>query len=90
MGIMELNKCSRCGAFHTNPGDVCPKCANKDSLELSKFNSYIEENGFSSIDNVANQTGITQKNVVRFASYEGIEIPEAQGKEVVSTGVVFN
>ena len=25
-----------------------------------------------------------------FASYEGIEIPEAQGKEVVSTGVVFN
>ena len=87
---MELNKCSRCGAFHTNPGDVCPKCANKDSLELSKFKSYIEENGVSSIDNVANQTGITQKKVARFASYEGIEIPEAQGKEVVSTGVVFN
>ena len=87
---MELNKCSRWGVFHTNSGDVCPKCANKDSLELLKFNSYIEENGFSSIDNVANQTGITQKNVARFASYEGIEIPEAQGKEVVSTGVVFN
>ena len=42
---MELNKCSRCGAFHTNPGDVCPKCANKDSLELSNEvrNSYVEE-----------------------------------------------
>ena len=32
---MELNKCTRCGAFHTNSGDVCPKCANRDNLELS-------------------------------------------------------
>ena len=36
---MNLNKCCRCGAFHTNPGDVCPKCISKDNLELSKFNS---------------------------------------------------
>ena len=55
---MELNKCSRCGAFHTNPGDVCPKCASKDSLELSTFKSYVEENGFSSIATVATPTGI--------------------------------
>ena len=32
---MELNKCNRCGAFYTNSGDVCPKCANRDNLELS-------------------------------------------------------
>ena len=43
---MELNRCSRCGAFHTNGGDVCPKCANKDNLELSTFKTYIEQNGF--------------------------------------------
>ena len=30
---MELNKCNRCGAFYTNSGDVCPKCANRDILE---------------------------------------------------------
>ena len=47
---MELYKCSRCGAFHTNPGDVCSKCANTDNLELSTFNSYIQQNGFTSID----------------------------------------
>ena len=40
---MELNKCSRCGAFHTNPGDVCPKCASKDSLEYDL--NFIIENG---------------------------------------------
>ena len=37
---MELSKCSRCGAFHTNGGDVCPKCAGKDNLELSVVCSY--------------------------------------------------
>ena len=87
---MELNKCSRCGAFHTNPGDVCPKCASKDSLELSTFKSYVEENGFSSIDTVATQTGITQKNVTRFAGYQGIEIVESTNQDLAGSGVVFN
>ena len=87
---MELNKCSRCGAFHTNPGDVCPKCASKDSLELSTFKSYVEENGFSSIDTVATQTGIAQKNVTRFAGYQGIEIVESTNQDLAGSGVVFN
>lgn len=87
---MELNKCSRCGAFHTNPGDVCAKCASKDTLELSTFKSYIEENGFDSIDAVATQTGITQKNVTRFASYQGIQIPENSEQSIIDSGVVFN
>ncbi len=88
---MELNKCNRCGAFHTNSGDVCPKCAAKDELELSTFKSYIEENGFSSIDTVATQTGIAQKNVTRFAGYQGIEIPENNKKQsVINSGVVLN
>ena len=87
---MELNKCSRCGAFHTNPGDVCPKCASKDNLELSTFKSYVEENGFSSIDIVATQTGITQRNITRFAGYQGIEIIETPNQNLAVSGVVFN
>ncbi len=87
---MELNKCSRCGAFHTNSGDVCPKCATKDELELSTFKSYIEENGFSSIDTVATQTGIAQKNVSRFAGYQGIEINENTKTNLSDSGVVLN
>ena len=88
---MELNKCSRCGAFHTNPGDVCPKCAGKDSLELSTFKSYVAKNGFDSIDIVATQTGIAQKNISRFAGYQGIEIPENNKKQsVINSGVVLN
>ena len=87
---MELNKCSRCGAFHTNSGDVCPKCASKDSLELSTFKSYVEENGFSSIDEVATQTGIAQKNVTRFAGYQWIAAVETEKQDIVNPGVVFN
>lgn len=88
---MELNKCSRCGAFHTNPGDVCPKCASKDSLELSTFNSYIEENGFSSVDAIATQTGITQKNVNRFIAYQGIDnTNQIKNQNLDGSGVVFN
>ena len=87
---MELNKWSRCGAFHTNPGDDCPKCASKDSLELSTFKSYVAENGFDSIDIVAAQTGIAQKNISRFAGYQGIEIPEIHKQSVINSGVIFN
>lgn len=87
---MELNRCSRCGAFYTNGGDICPKCSSKDNLELSTFKSYIEENGFSSIDTIATQTGIAQKNVNRFINYEGIQIPENQNENLTGSGVVLN
>jgi len=87
---MELNKCSRCGAFHTAESDVCPKCAGKDSLELSTFKSYIEENGISSVDTIATQTGIAQKNVNRFIGYQGLEVPEEQKENLTGTGVVLN
>lgn len=88
---MELNKCSRCGAFYANGGDVCPKCAGKDSFELSTFKNYIEQNGFSSVDTVATDTGIAQKNVNRFLNYEGIDIPVDNAKQnLTNSGVVFN
>ena len=87
---MELNKCSRCGAFHTSAGDVCPKCVGKDSFELSTFKSYIEENGFSSIDTIATQTGIAQKNVNRFMGYQGLKVSEEQNANLAGSGVVLN
>ena len=87
---MELNKCSRCGAFHASESDVCPKCVGKDSLELSTFKSYIEENGFSSIDTIATQTGIAQKNVNRFMGYQGIKVPEEQNENLADSSVVLN
>ena len=34
---MQFNKCSRCGCFFVNSGDVCPNCAPKDNFEMNKF-----------------------------------------------------
>ncbi len=88
---MELNKCSRCGAFHVNSGDVCPRCANKDNLELSTFKSYIEQNGFSTVDTVSTATGIAQKNVYRFLGYEGISNSgDEKSQNLAGTGITFN
>lgn len=87
---MELNRCSRCGVFHTSDEDVCAKCHNKDILELSTFKTYVEENGFSSVDALATETGISQKNVSRFLEYEGIENTCQDDKSPINLGVVLH
>ncbi len=88
---MELNRCSRCGAFYANGENVCPKCAGKENLELSTFKSYIEQNGFSSINTIATETGIAQKNVSRFLNYQGIDITEpAKNENLANSGITLN
>lgn len=87
---MELNRCSRCGAFYTDNGDVCPKCSNKDNLEFSTFKSYIEQNGISSINNIATNTGIAQKNVTRFFASEGLTIENDAKTNLTNSGIVMN
>ena len=72
---MEAIKCSRCGAFYTNGGHVCPKCTDKDNLELSTFKNYVENNGveLKSLNQISISTGISEKNLNRFLNYEGLE-----------------
>lgn len=72
---MEVIKCSRCGAFYTNGGYVCPKCTDKDNFELSTFKNYIDENGVEveSLAQVAQSTGISEKNLNRFLNYDGLQ-----------------
>lgn len=71
---MELNKCSRCGAFHFSKGDICPNCVAKDNLELSTFKNFVEKNGYtSSLDNLSVETGISSKNLNRYLGYVGFK-----------------
>lgn len=68
---MELNRCSRCGNFYVAEGNVCPKCSTKDGFEFSTFKSYVQENGFeNSLNTIANDTGISVKNLNRFIQYQ--------------------
>ena len=72
---MEVVRCSRCGAFYTDGGYVCPKCSDKDNFELTTFKNFVEENGVNvnSLNQVSISTGITEKNLNRFLGYEGLE-----------------
>lgn len=68
---MEFNRCTRCGNFYIAEGNVCPKCSAKDGFEFSKFKLYVEENGLTnSLDTIAEETGISVKNINRFLQYD--------------------
>ena len=72
---MEVNKCSRCGAFYTNSGYVCSKCTTKDNFEISTFKKFVENNGIDiqSLTQVSVSTGISERNLNRFLNYDGLE-----------------
>lgn len=63
---MELNKCTRCGSFHTSESNVCPTCKQKDIADIYKLKGFLSENDMTSIDDISYQTGITAKNLNRF------------------------
>lgn len=66
---MELNKCSRCGAFYMSDSNVCPKCMPKDNLEQLNLKNFLQENDAPiSIEALSSDTGITTKNLNRFLS----------------------
>lgn len=69
---MEVCKCSRCGVFYVGNGYFCTKCINKENFEISQFKNYIEENNIdlSSLSNISEQTGISEKNINRFFNYD--------------------
>lgn len=88
---MEIKKCNRCGGFFAAEGNVCPKCSPKDTLELSTFKNYIEENGVSSLDTMSVGTGISSKNINRFMDLEGLHYTNEEEKNIAgNTGIVLN
>lgn len=64
---MELNKCSRCGAFFASSKNICPNCEPKDFCEISKLENFLAENDCpATLDSLACSTGISIKNLNRF------------------------
>jgi len=64
---MEFKKCSRCGCFFVSNSDVCCKCEIKDSADIIKLNSFIEDsNDITSINELSSSTGVSLNNINRF------------------------
>ena len=71
---MNFNKCERCGCFYITGGDVCPSCTPKDKNDISKLNSYFEENNsVITVNELSSATGISQKNIARYISAKSFE-----------------
>ena len=68
---MELNKCTRCGAFFVSNNCVCPNCEPKDNAEIYKLKNFLSENDCpDNMESLATSTGISVKNLNRFLSNE--------------------
>ena len=68
---MNFNKCDRCGCFFMSDSSICPNCQAKDRFEMSQLKDFLEENTNQiNIDNLANCTGISIKNLNRFLEQE--------------------
>jgi len=68
---MQLNRCGRCGSFFMANGDVCPNCQPKDLYEINKLKNFLEDCPMnSSFKEISYGTGITEKNLHRFFSYD--------------------
>lgn len=66
---MKFNKCSRCGAFFINSGDICPNCLPKDTFEMGKLKSFLENSDSKySLESISYDTGISIKNLNRYFS----------------------
>lgn len=68
---MQFNKCSRCGCFFINKGDVCPNCEPKDNYDMEKLKNFLDNSdSICSIENISYGTGISIKNLNRYFSKE--------------------
>ena len=64
---MEFKKCLRCGCFFASNNNVCCNCETKDSFDIARLNSILEDNdSFNSIEELSNISGINLNNLNRF------------------------
>lgn len=79
---MEIKKCARCGQFYETVNDVCNNCIAKDNKDIVKLKNYFNYGyvaGKESLGDIANNSGVTMKNLNRLIlneEFEDVYIPE--------------
>ena len=68
----DVKKCMRCGCLFTSKGDVCSNCTMKDNMDIFKLKNFLEGdfNSSTTKQQCINTTGISNKNLTRFLSYD--------------------
>ena len=64
---MEFNKCSQCGSFYLNAGNLCPNCTTKDTMKIQKLENYLENySAPNTLEELSYNTGIPSNDLNRY------------------------
>lgn len=75
---MELKNCSKCGrVFAYNGIDVCSRCSSNDEEDFKKVKEYLYDHPGATVSEVSEETGVTEKQILRYLRESRIEIREA-------------
>lgn len=75
---MDLRNCSKCGRVFSYKGSqVCSRCASSDEDDFKKVKEYLYDNPGATVTEVSEETGVTEKQVLRYLRESRIEIREA-------------
>lgn len=85
---MELKRCERCGSFFVLDANVCEGCAKKDSADVLKLKSFLEDGQeyIKDKDELAIQAGISIKNINRYLNMEEFSNIEFNNIEIIKDG----
>ncbi|MGV8145785.1 MAG: TIGR03826 family flagellar region protein [Alkaliphilus sp.] len=74
---MELRNCKKCGrAFAYRGKPICIRCQDKDEDGFQKVKDYLYDNPGANIKEVSDETGVEEKQILRYLKDSRIEIVE--------------
>ncbi|OPJ56057.1 TIGR03826 family flagellar region protein [Alkalithermobacter paradoxus] len=75
---MELINCRKCGrAFGSVNGEqYCSKCRDDDHDDFIKVRDYLYDNPGATVKEVSEETGVSEKKILKFLKEERIEIAD--------------
>ena len=80
---MAIINCPKCGKLFSNDsGAICALCRKEDLDVFEKVRLYIKDNPDRSIAEVAKETEVSQKKIIRYIREGKIEISEGMLEDV--------
>lgn len=74
----EEKCCRRCGRIYNYYGVgnmLCPICAEYDNAQFDKVRTYLYDNGPSSMEELAEATGVSERKIFAYLREGRLEIP---------------
>ncbi len=75
---MDLINCKKCGRlFGSENGEVhCSKCRDNDDEDFKKVRDYLYDHPGASVQEVSEETEVSEQKIIKFLKQERIEIVE--------------